>query len=267
MTNHVNGSQQRIERGDGWPETNRSSIGLIQLFGQLMMLPLSVFVYSMDVFVRTIQSVQQVAGEGMDIMLGSTDQTPRESGILTQTSIAAPVDRTASNMTETPGVAPGDESGLESSLAISSSDSGANDDAKKNLKETIKMNDTDLSDDMLKLVRYKILFVKRDYETAFPEKEELVFDNMTGEAFAAWKVAEFIQQLGKIEVPPKWKRKNYPKRGEEAKDRDSKYINSLDEDDKKYLRVYFEVLARYEREEARHAEDQIRVLEDIRNRL
>jgi hypothetical protein len=270
MTNHVNGSQQRIERGDGWPETNRSSIGLIQLFGQLMMLPLSVFVYSMDVFVRTIQSVQQVAGEGMDIMLGSTDQTPRESDILTQTSIAAPVDRTASNMTETPGVAPGDESGLESSLAISSTDSGAKDN-EKNLKETIKMNDTDLSDDMLKLVRYKILFVKRDYETAFPEREELVFDNMTGDAFAAWKVAEFIQRLGAEPVPPKWIKKNYPKgrtyTAAQKAGTASTTINTLDEDDKKYLRVYFEVLARYEREEARHAEDQIKVLEDIRDRL
>ena len=27
---------------------------------------------------------------------------------------------------------------------------------------------------MLKLVRYKILFVKRDYEYAFPEQEELI---------------------------------------------------------------------------------------------
>ena len=34
------------------------------------------------------------------------------------------------------------------------------------------MSDKDLNDDQLKLVRYKILFVKRDYETAFPEREE-----------------------------------------------------------------------------------------------
>ena len=79
------------------------------------------------------------------------------------------------------------------------------------------MRDKDLSDDQLKLVRYKILFVKRDYETAFPEKEELVPDNMTGEAFSAWKVAEFIQQLPakRTLVPSDWRKGDkakYPER-------------------------------------------------------
>src|SRR5688500_18495513 len=40
------------------------------------------------------------------------------------------------------------------------------------LKET-KM-DRDLRDDMLKLIRYKVLFVKREDEHAFPEQEDLV---------------------------------------------------------------------------------------------
>lgn len=30
----------------------------------------------------------------------------------------------------------------------------------------------DLHDDTLKLVRYKVLFVKREYEHAFPEQED-----------------------------------------------------------------------------------------------
>jgi hypothetical protein len=220
----------------------------------MMMLPLSVFVYGMELFVRTIQEVQRTADEGMTVLVGSTSQTLAE----------------ADKANQIPGVAPGGESGLEGSLAISSTD-GVEDDAEKNVKETIKMNDTDLSDDMLKLVRYKILFVKRDYETAFPEREELVHDNMTGDAFAAWKVAEFIQLIGTIIVPMKWIKKNFPK-GRTYTDAEragtaTTTINSLDEDDKKYLRVYFEVLARYEREEARHAEDQIKVLEEIRDRL
>jgi hypothetical protein len=40
------------------------------------------------------------------------------------------------------------------------------------------MSDQNLRDDMLKLVRYKILFLNRDYEHAFPEQEELVADNL-----------------------------------------------------------------------------------------
>jgi hypothetical protein len=46
--------------------------------------------------------------------------------------------------------------------------------------EERKMVDRDLRDDMLKLVRYKILFVKRGYEDVLVQDvEELVHDNVT----------------------------------------------------------------------------------------
>src|SRR5439155_5145398 len=61
--------------------------------------------------------------------------------------------------------------------------------------EERKMPDRDLSGDDLKLVRYKVLFTKRNFEHAFPEKEELVYDNMEATRFVAWKIAEFIQKL------------------------------------------------------------------------
>ncbi len=71
--------------------------------------------------------------------------------------------------------------------------------------------DRDLRDDMLKLVRYKILFVRREYETAFPEQEDIVSENMDGDAFSAWKVAEFIQDLHRegTLVPQRWVDKKY----------------------------------------------------------
>jgi hypothetical protein len=123
----------------------------------------------------------------------------------------------------------------------------------------------DLHDDMLKLVRYKILFVKREYEHAFPEREDLVAENMDGLAFTAWKVAEFIQELGRGDtpVPKRWQDKNYPA-AEYV--RDGRLLG-LHEGDKKYLRVYYEVLERYPREKFKHEEQQIRVLEQIRNKL
>ena len=125
--------------------------------------------------------------------------------------------------------------------------------------------DKDLRDDMLKLVRYKILFVKREYEHAFPEAEDLVADNMDGSAFTAWKVAEFIQNLQqkKTQVPRKWSDKVYPGAGFES----SGVLTGLPENDKKYLRVYYEVLDRYPREKFKYEEQQIRVLEQIRDRL
>ena len=131
--------------------------------------------------------------------------------------------------------------------------------------EEMSVMDKDLRDDMLKLVRYKILFVKREYEHAFPEQEDLVSDNMDGSAFTAWKVAEFIQQLGRGEtrVPHKWGEKGYPS----ATWRRDGALLGLDEEDKKYLRVYYEVLERYPREKFKYEEQQVRVLEQIRDEL
>lgn len=141
------------------------------------------------------------------------------------------------------------------------------------------MPDTNLNDDMLKLVRYKILFVKREYEAAFPEQEELVYDNMTDTAFVAWKVAEFVQQLSDTSMPMKWKSKNYPanqtekprdpsitRKWQEEKDRGGdRRVYWLPEADKKYLRVYYEVLSRYAREKFKHDEREVEVLEQIRD--
>src|SRR5215813_11452184 len=89
------------------------------------------------------------------------------------------------------------------------------------MQEERAMSDKDLNDDMLKLVRYKILFVKRDYEHAFPEVEELVSDNLTATAYTAWKIAEFVQNLakGRTDIPSKWT-DGYPN----DKDADKKFL-------------------------------------------
>ena len=128
--------------------------------------------------------------------------------------------------------------------------------------------DSDLRDDMLKLVRYKVLFVKREYEHAFDEQEDLVSENMDEAAFTAWKVAEFIQGLGHeppTRVPGRWGSK-YP--GEKYRGGPNKeFLKGLPDDDKKYLRIYYEVLDRYPRERFKYEERQIEVLEDISGRL
>lgn len=129
----------------------------------------------------------------------------------------------------------------------------------------------DLHDDMLKLVRYKVMFVRREYEVAFPEREDLVPDNLDGSSFTAWKIAEFIQELqrGETLVPPKWANKNYPNNPDPPDppfQKDGKLFG-LPPEDKKYLRVYYEVLDRYPREKFKYEEQQIRILEEIRDKL
>jgi hypothetical protein len=231
-------------------ETERagySSTNMMRLLGQMLMLPFTVFIYGMEAFVKTIQGVQQAADEGMDVVAGKTTQTP--------------------------GEAPGSQSELKDSTASSVTDNVINDDAETTLKEAIDVNDKDLSDgDMLKLVRYKILFIKRDYEVAFREVEELVSDDIDETGYTAWKVAEFIQSLAKrkTEVPDKWGSK-YPSDKKDSHGRplyrDGNILLGFPEEDKKYLRVYFEVLERYQREKFRHDQRQIEVLEEIRDRL
>jgi hypothetical protein len=303
----------RFERDQGRAEAGRSSNNMMQLFGQMIMLPLTVFVYGMELFVRAIQGVQRVTDEGMGVMVGASDQT--RTGVPTNQS--QPTNRDAINEgVQAVGSAQGSLSAPANQTTTSTNDSTIGDGAETNQEETRKMRDTNLTDDMLKLVRYKILFVKRDYEFAFPEREELVSDNMNGSDFTAWKIAEFIQRLGRrppeVRVPDRWRDKNYPagkhslpkdeheakrladladKAREEAEAAKGKpeekakkerandaakaareagapyWLIGFPEEDKKYLRVFYEVLERYPREKFKYEEDQITVLKEIRDRL
>jgi hypothetical protein len=237
-----------------WPERGDSSPGVVRIFGQMLLMPFTVFVYSMELLMRTMRGVQQTVDQGMEVLVGESvapDLSASESRH----------DETAiSEDAPTPGVAGSEWSDLKSeteSTAVGGAIEGATDPIHK---EIHKMRDKDLSDDQLKLVRYKILFVKRDYEVAFQEREELVHDNITGEAFTAWKIAEFIQRLTKEPIPDKWRKKKYPKRHDDEIVPDDRFIHRLDEDDKKYLRVYYEVLERYVREED---DTEVDVLKDI----
>jgi hypothetical protein len=234
------GTAEETGRGAG-----RESNSLVRLFGRMVMLPFTVFVYGMDMFVKTMQGMQRTTDDGMDVFLGGAPQGSRaETDYQRET---------------------------ESDLAITSTDRVVDDDdAQTNPKERRDMNDTDLSgDNVLKLVRYKILFIKRDYEHAFNEVEELVSDNTDDTGYTAWKIAEFIQRLARREtrVPSAWK--NYPvnEPPPTLPYRDGDILLGLPEKDKKYLRVYFEVLARYDRECFRYEERQIEVLEEIRDRI
>ncbi|HVF43020.1 MAG TPA: hypothetical protein VM936_08420 [Pyrinomonadaceae bacterium] len=262
------------EREQRQADADQYGPGVMRLFGQMVMLPFTVFVYGMGLFVRTIQGMQRAADQGMDVMAGAS-QPPSGGSSNNPAGGAAGSSRAQ---------APSGWADLkiqtqtQTSTSTSTSDGPADKAAEVNRKETGKMRDKDLSDDQLKLVRYKILFVKRDYEVAFPEQEELVHDNITGDAFAAWKVAEFIQQLhrGHTPVPHGWLHGSggdTPPTYPSAEHGGREYVRHGDhgwvllgfpESDKKYLRVYYEVLERYVREEE---DSQVGVLKDIRKAI
>jgi len=239
---------------------------MMHLLGEMLMLPFSVFIYSMEMFVMTIKRMQSAADLGMDVIPGATSQPL--GGI--SVGEGRPTEQTmAGGRPQPPGQQQAGWGDLHVQTNTSTGISTSGDTGETNQKEILKMPDRNLSDDQLKLVRYKILFVKRDYEVAFPEREDLVYDNMTGEAFTAWKVAEFIQRLDETVVPYSWRRRDYPRTfTNEEKDpmrRRDVFIQRLDERDKKYLRVYYEVLDRYVREE--DEDDEVTVLKEIRNAI
>ena len=245
-----------LERGaliDGIHGMNddQASASVAQVFGQLLMLPFAAFVYGIEVLIKTMQSIQQVSNQGMEVMAGSR---PQFTGL--PEARAAPM-------------VPAQQ---EPQVHFNSNDAIGKTETTHQKEEQLLSTDgnsangldKDLHDDMLKLVRYKVLFVRREYEVAFPEKEDLVPDNMDGAAFTAWKIAEFIQDVEKklVRAPQKWVDKKYPR---EMKAGD--FLDTIPHEDKKYLRVYYEVLERYPREKFKYEEQQIKVLEDIRDKL
>ncbi len=234
----------------------------MQLFGQLLVLPITTFVYGLDMLIKTMLQMQRVSRQSMHVVSGPGPQI----------CLPDPENSLSESSTD------------ESHLTADDIHAGRNENENKEdklLSYDYSENglDRNLRDDMLKLVRYKILFVKREYEHAFPEREDLVHDNLDGNAFTAWKVAEFIQELARVKdettvegrarvgirIPHKWK--NYPRPEDRDKYIFDGYLTGFPSEDKKYLRVFYQVLERYPREKFRHDERQIEVLEEIRDRI
>lgn len=136
------------------------------------------------------------------------------------------------------------------------------------------MRDRNLNDDQLKLVKYRVLFVKRGYEAVLDDNSDMVHDNLSPEGFVAWKIAEFSRRLENVRVPTAWlgtacDRPRYPSCAiQRTIDGTPVWcINQFEDDDQKYLRVSFEVLNRTARERFEYEEDQVDVLRQIRDAL
>ena len=258
---------RRFEREPEGAGGERSSTSMARLLGQMLLLPFSVFVYSLELFVRTAQGVERVAGQEFDLTAGAAPRGGDARPGQTQVTAGA-VAQAASGASGRWG----DVTGYQEPRATDAAAPAAFGDDLPAGTETVSGDktketemDRDLRDDMLKLVRYKVLFVKREYEHAFPEQEDLVSENMDGAAFTAWKVAEFIQRLQRrpreVRVPGRWGR-GYPEGH-----REGEWLTGLPDDDKKYLRVYYEVMDRYPREKFKYEEQQISVLREIRDEI
>ena len=92
----------------------------------------------------------------------------------------------------------------------------------------------------LKIVRYRIVFTKRDYEATLKEGEEPLNHSIDAAAFAQLKVAQFagdLQRAGEAR-PQVWRDKNYPQGVS------GDLYHKIPDEDRKYVRVIFAVLYR-----------------------
>ena len=129
-------------------------------------------------------------------------------------------------------------------------------------KESNGMVDTDLSSDDLKVVRYRIIFKKRDYETELETNEALINYSTDGGSYGALKIAEFFDKVlaGQVPLPAKWKHLRYPRNATDVKWR-------IPNEDLKYVGFSYEVIRREERQEKDYDRQQVRVLRDIERTL
>jgi len=233
--------------------------GLTQFIRQIFMLPFSTFNYSMQIFMWMLQSMTSMTSEGVNAMVGGTAQT------LAGVGMPASVDATASGAGNIqPSNRKEERKMSEQSWGGGRERSGGRgqycDDRGWTISEECRDNEPC---DQLRLVRYKVLFLKRDLEVAFQEQEELVVEEIPKDGFISWKIAEFIQLMarGEVKQPGKWQEKNYPP------DVRNGNVMSLPDKDKRFLRVYCQVLDTYDREKMNHERDQIDVLKEIRDAI
>jgi hypothetical protein len=102
------------------------------------------------------------------------------------------------------------------------------------------MSDTNLHDDQVKLVRYTLVSVERDRERKLEEDEILVTDDLTSDGFASWRIAAYLQRPDHEEIG---------------------------HDEKKYLRVCYRVLCRWQRESLHYQSRKLDELRGIREAI
>jgi len=119
---------------------------------------------------------------------------------------------------------------------------------------------TNLEDDMVKLVAYTIVCLRRDKERIMDGGQDsvIVTDNMTGEAFTSMIIAKYLQE--EVDDPNDDTGKKKISRIEWIKLKPEWEL-----DDLRYLRVYYVVSHRWPREPLDFEERQIDWLQKIRD--
>src|SRR6266850_2269300 len=225
---------------------------MLRLFSQMLKLPIAVFVYGMEMMVRTMQGMQKMADQSIDALIGG--KLPDNSG--------EPIHEFEFARSTGAGVS-------VAGPVISSSAEPTN---YSTDKEKSTMEDIDLRGDDLKLVAYRIVFTRRDHEVLLVDDTELITFPTTLADYQGLKLSEFLRQIrDKPEKrPQKWMDKKYPEEQYREKDstgKDTLYKGLPQDDINEFLKVNVQLLARYERREKEYERDQADALKGIESVL
>ncbi|HVT60569.1 MAG TPA: hypothetical protein VHR45_19505 [Thermoanaerobaculia bacterium] len=190
-----------------------------EMFNQVFRLPLAAFATWMGWLAQMARGMQQIA-EQSSTALAAAGDAPAGGG--------APAAPAAAHT----GSSSGGIQGIPMDHGARAP--GAATEAKK---EKQIMADKDLSNDRVKLVEYSIVTIERGAERSLHDGEKLVSENMTGEDFATWVIAEFVQ--------------DHPQPHEI----------------KRYLRVCYSVSCSWAREPLQFEEEQLKILRGIQHAI
>lgn len=274
-----------------WVDARNSTVEVTRFFGQMTLLPLTAFVYSLEIFVQLLRGIQSTADQSINAAGGAAEtlggvgsftddtgpQRVRHVAVGSRGGTQQMIREEERKMSEQNWSASSssqeNDAGGRDWSSSGGSDYSRRDDDWQISRECREKDPCD----RLRLVRFKILFLKRNLEVAFQEEEELVSEDMTKDGFISWKIAEFIQKMSGKEVkqPGKWEDpNNYPEKAggtvvveNEGTPEEKRYVTALPDKDKRYLRVYSQVLAWYDREKRNYERDQADVLSEIRDAL
>ena len=117
------------------------------------------------------------------------------------------------------------------------------------------MADTNLHDDMVKLVEYTLVTIERGLEQRLEGPEQIIVtDDLTGDAFSNARVAEWFRKTGgEVEHEVEYE----DKQGATKKKKEKRKVNP------DTLRVYYRVLDRWPKEDLKKDEKQVEYLRQI----
>jgi hypothetical protein len=217
---------------------------VIRFFSQLVKFPVAAAAAGFEIMARIVRDVQQTFDRSVDAVAEGMAQS------LKDTDADAP--GTAMDVDQA-----GSQNGTDNSGPAAQTEGG-------NMGDW-EGRDQDLSGEDLKVVRYRIIFTKRDLEGDLDEGEETINYSTNGGGFAALKVAKFMEKVASKQIPrlEVWKENCYPENVNPNNDNDWHFPK----EDEKYITFLFEVLRRVEKQDKEYDRDQVRELRRIRDRI